>query len=485
MIMRKNRQFRAFFANVKSYSEWQHLAKAWDEKHGYDRWRENDHSHYYSTSMLKDQLKQIKALRATHNVQALTHYLHDSLHRTLHEFSDLELYKIAVSGTKHIVTEYLAEIVDTLKYLCDHPFENVSLATKQALFETAEANFGCSALMLSGGGAFGIYHLGVVKTLLQQKLLPKVICGSSMGAIVAGVLATHTDEEMLTLFEAPEESHFAPVKILSIREMLNKGHLLKPEQLLQCTSTNIPPLSFQEAYERTGRIVNITVSPAKIGQKARVLNHQTAPDVLIAHACKASCSIPLIFPPTHLLAKNKQGETYRYMDNQLWIDGGVQTDIPTSRLGRLFNVNHFIVSQTNPHVLPFIKHKVRPGASAYAKELFNATVHAQLHQFIRITKRRIAYKPARFWMDHADTLLGQDYFGDINLHPDFSFTHYRKILSNPSDQEIHDYILAGERATWPKIAMIDNQTCISRTLRACRERLMQQAEQATTNTAPS
>ena len=33
----------------------------------------------------------IKALRATHNVQALTHYLHDSLHRTLHEFSDLDL----------------------------------------------------------------------------------------------------------------------------------------------------------------------------------------------------------------------------------------------------------------------------------------------------------------------------------------------------------------------------------------------------------
>ncbi len=29
-------------------------------------------------------------------------------------------------------------------------------------------------------------------------------------------------------------------------------------------------------------------------------------------------------------------------------------DLPTARLSELFNVNHFVVSQTNPHAIPFM-----------------------------------------------------------------------------------------------------------------------------------
>jgi TAG lipase/steryl ester hydrolase/phospholipase A2/LPA acyltransferase len=37
-----------------------------------------------------------------------------------------------------------------------------------------------------------------------------------------------------------------------------------------------------------------------------------------------------------------------------WEDGSVQADLPMQRLSELFNINHFIVSQVNPHVVPFI-----------------------------------------------------------------------------------------------------------------------------------
>jgi len=40
-----------------------------------------------------------------------------------------------------------------------------------------------------------------------------------------------------------------------------------------------------------------------------------------------------------------------------WVDGSVHQDLPMNRLAELFNVNHFIVSQTNPHVLPFLAHE--------------------------------------------------------------------------------------------------------------------------------
>ena len=40
---------------------------------------------------------------------------------------------------------------------------------------------------------------------------------------------------------------------------------------------------------------------------------------------------------------------------QRWIDGSVDNDLPMTKLSELFNVNHFIVSQVNPHIVPFLE----------------------------------------------------------------------------------------------------------------------------------
>jgi predicted acylesterase/phospholipase RssA len=42
-----------------------------------------------------------------------------------------------------------------------------------------------------------------------------------------------------------------------------------------------------------------------------------------------------------------------------WKDGSLHADIPISRISELFNVNHFIVSQTNPHAIPFMSKPLR------------------------------------------------------------------------------------------------------------------------------
>jgi predicted acylesterase/phospholipase RssA len=41
-----------------------------------------------------------------------------------------------------------------------------------------------------------MYHFGVVKALWEQQLLPRVISGSSVGSLVAGIVGTHTDDEL-------------------------------------------------------------------------------------------------------------------------------------------------------------------------------------------------------------------------------------------------------------------------------------------------
>lgn len=48
--------------------------------------------------------------------------------------------------------------------------------------------YGHTALLLSGGAMFGLYHLGVVKALAQAHLLPRLIAGSSAGALSTRLL---------------------------------------------------------------------------------------------------------------------------------------------------------------------------------------------------------------------------------------------------------------------------------------------------------
>ena len=53
----------------------------------------------------------------------------------------------------------------------------------------------------TGGGALALSHAGVLKALISVGLLPRVVSGTSGGALCAGVLATHTDEEILETTE--------------------------------------------------------------------------------------------------------------------------------------------------------------------------------------------------------------------------------------------------------------------------------------------
>lgn len=468
------KQLQQALSTANTYNDWRTTALKLDVLLGNDLWRAKDESSFYPYELLREQIHHLEYLRNQHDPMQLVSYMQESLHRTLGELVDPNLYNVALAGTKFLIRDYLDQIEATLNYLCDQDFPDVSFGQKRLLFKHATKNFGCSALMLSGGGAFGIYHLGIIKTLLQHDVLPRVISGTSMGAIVAGVVGTHTDDELRDLFIAPENRRFDPIRFCSPSVMLKQKHVLDPEQLLDAISANIPSLTFLEAYRRTGRVINITVSPTRSGQKPRILNYKTAPNVLIPHSCRASSSIPFLFPAIGLKAKNGQNEWVDYMQTERWADGGVHTDIPMGRMGRMHNVNHFIVSQTNPHVLPFVKNGERRGLAPLLLELTSSSIHAQWHQAIGVVKKRSASRSLRFWLDRADALLGQDYLGDINIHPDFSISRYLKVMANPTPEEVSDFILAGERATWPKLPMIKNQTHISRVLQKCNERLREQ-----------
>lgn len=79
-------------------------------------------------------------------------------------------------------------------------------------------------------------------------------------------------------------------------------------KLEECVKENIGNYTFKEAYERTGRILNITVAATNQYEHNRLLNYLTAPHVLIWSAACASCALWGLFEPVQLMAKDKNGK---------------------------------------------------------------------------------------------------------------------------------------------------------------------------------
>lgn len=142
---------------------------------------------------------------------------------------------------------------------------------------------------------------------------------------------------------------------------------------------------------------------------------------------------------------------------------------------RLHNVNHFIVSQTNPHVLPFVSRK-EPGSQGVAnaaRDYAFSTLRSQSKSIVDLVRQNLPMSGVRRSLDIASSVLDQEYRGNINIFPEVSLWRYANVTANPTMESIKRFMLEGERATWPRIEMIRNQTLIAQMLDACVKRLDQ------------
>src|SRR6185369_11705139 len=92
------------------------------------------------------------------------------------------------------------EVSTQLKMVCDSDSDELPLEEKLAFMHETRHAFGRTALLLSGGASLGSFHVGVVKTLVEHKLLPRIIAGSSVGSIICSIVATRTWPEIESFF---------------------------------------------------------------------------------------------------------------------------------------------------------------------------------------------------------------------------------------------------------------------------------------------
>ena len=437
----------------------------------------------YNADLVATRLKQMDEARISCDVGRMLFLLRTSLSRGLGDMGNLKLYKHTHIGTKDLIERYITSTLSTLKALLDVSAKAKcdGMESKYILEQVLSSRqaFGRSALLLSGGATFGMNHTGVLKALWEARLLPRIISGASAGSIVCAVLCTRTEEEMPDLFATFCDGDLAVFEeegneeniLRKATRFLKFGALFDISHLIRVMRDLLGEMTFQEAYNRTRKILNICVSSASLYELPRLLNYITAPNVLIWSAVAASCSVPLVFSAASILAKDpKTGEAVPWNPSpQRWIDGSVDNDLPMTRLAELFNVNHFIVSQVNPHVVPFlvkeedsIAHEAQQGCGtvvAGPSWLDSAAQLAKSEALHRMhTLAEVGILPNT--LGKVISVLSQKYSGDITIMPEISYADFPRILANPTPEFMHQAMLCGERATWPKLSRIKNHCAI-------------------------
>ena len=473
-MSRASHRIEKNLARANNYEEWYASALELDRLEKKDHWREVNESPDYDHRLIASRVKLLRKLHRQQDFELMMFRLSEELHGNLGNMANPALYQHARTGTKKLINDYLDEVSAALNLLCDSNVKSLPPMRKRRFLKRTARSFGRSALLLSGGASLGLFHLGVIEELEAQGIMPRVITGSSAGAIIAAIVATHTDAELKQMLK-PSEVDFEWCRMFGVYDLMKGKGVLDQKLLQKSIDRNIPEITFLEAYQHTNRILNITVSPADPHQFPRLLNYLTAPNVLIRRAVLASAAIPGLFPPVQLRAKNFAGKSVAYMPQSRWIDGSVHEDIPKEKVNRLHNINHYIVSQTNPHVVPFLNEEIEEtGLIPFIQDVILKAPMVQIEHFLELVHQHFDVPGLGSMIKKAHAIASQTYSGDITVYPDQHLMNLGKMFTNFGTVEVEKMMLEGRRATWPKVERIRNTTQISRTFDSCLRRMSEQ-----------
>jgi len=474
---------------AKAHGQWVKAAKELDALDGCHEWKAEDESDLYDHEDLKSKLENLESAKDNEDLVRMLRVIRMELGRDVAGIGNPKLYDQSRIGTKDLIERYVATAVDTIESAMRLAAKNregsVAGDVRQEIVETRRS-YGRTGLLLSGGGTMGMMHIGVVKAMFEAGVLPTVISGASAGSIVAAVVCTKTDAEIPTLLAEfcndldvfTKGEHEAKWSSMLYR-IFNDGVLYDIKNLENVMESHVKDMTFQDAYNRTQRVLSIAVSHESEKEEPLLLNHITAPHVLIRSAVAASCSVPFIYKPAPLLERNPETKKIQRFggDDTYFIDGSVSHDIPLARLRAMLDVNHFIVSQVNPHIVPFLRAD-RVGLDTPAPRMawpYALAEFARVEFVRRLRQISDVPIPAVRKLTHiGSSILEQTYTGDITILPKTTFSF--AVLMNPTPEFMADAMAKGERATWPELDRIERSTAVERVLekfvRIARERVV-------------
>jgi NTE family protein len=172
------------------------------------------------------------------------------------------------------------------------------------------------ALVLSGGGARGFAHIGVLQALEARGVRIDAVAGTSMGAILGALVAAGKDAEEI----------YALTAKLGWRDVIDvslQAGLLKGEKLRSFLAAHLP-----ERFDQLALPLAITTTDLESGEEHVIL------DGPLVDAVRASSSYPGAFEPVEV-------------DGRTLADGGIVNNLPVAAAA-LLGCEYVLASDATP-----------------------------------------------------------------------------------------------------------------------------------------
>ncbi len=168
------------------------------------------------------------------------------------------------------------------------------------------------ALVLGGGSARGLAHIGVLKVLDKEGFRPDMIVGTSMGSLIGAAYSIGTP----------------------ISTMEEDAYSFSANKLLDPTIPTMGLLAGEKLEAAIKELIdNKTFADCKIPFTAVTTNIETGEEVIyqsgeLTKVIRASCSWPGIFNPVRI-------------DGKMLVDGGIKNSVPT-RIARALGAEYVL-----------------------------------------------------------------------------------------------------------------------------------------------
>ena len=488
----KHRELRRNLRVAPDHESWHESARRLDTSKGSGFWLADLRSTRYNWPFVQDTIRRLREARVAEDWRAVIQALRYCSRPNVGGIMAPQLFSATYTGEpKTIVTEFVDEVTTAIAWLAHEAIDSTRhhkprssprdddpggefgcYESTRDLFRAAVASYGRTVLSLSGGGALGTYHFGVCRALLEKSLMPKVVCGTSAGGIVAAFVCTRTDDELHRDLYDDDALHnhltcFEKTILQCLRGILTKGAAYDNMRWMAIASwfangDVVPNMTFLEAYKRSNRKLAITVCAKGKRAPPVLLTHLTSPHVVIASAVVATAGVPMLLKPTVLLEKDPQtGVVAPQPGGEAYIDGSIVHDIPNVGLKEAFNAKFVIASQVNPHVAPFIFHTHgAPGEPSRwstprrAEDAWHGGfVLAAAELYLRSDMLNKLQ-----WLRDIDAtpgwtgrILTQNFEGSATIMPNLQLRDYFHVFSNPTKTAVERYLRVGRVATYQKI----------------------------------
>ena len=216
-------------------------------------------------------------------------------------------------------------------------------------------------LVLSGGGAKGLAHIGVIKALEEKGIPIDYITGTSMGAIVGALYSVgYSPDEMIQKFKSKDFENWSKGQIddnqkYTVNENFNEPAILNFE--LKVDSNFLQPvipshivptqqmdIAFIELFSSGSALAKSNFDSLFVPFRCIASDIENKKQVVfskgdLGEAVRASMTIPLYFRPL-------------VVNGKILFDGGIYNNFPWKELKNDFNPNFIIGSKVANNTRP-------------------------------------------------------------------------------------------------------------------------------------